>query len=136
MWKMRQFGLATRFEEIPPNISGSSGEEIRADDVPRDIKDVSDDILTKIIVDEKNRKKFRYIKKELDFHRKHNLALPIEYYMVGLERKRHAIGPISFGLRTRACAKCGETTPATMAEDYPGAPEKVYCESCYNAEVA
>lgn len=124
-----------KIEHIPSNISGSGGEEVRADDVPADIKDVSDDILTKIIVDEKNGKKFRYIKKELDFHRQYNLALPTEYYTIGLERKRRAIGPISFGLRTRVCAKCGETTPATMAEDYPGAPEKVYCESCYNTEV-
>jgi len=124
-----------KVEDLPSNISGVEGEKINASSVPADIKDVSDDILKKIIVDTEHGKEFRYIQKELDFHRQYNFALPTEYYSFGLERKRRAIGPIHFELRTRICAKCGETTQASMAEDYPGAPEKVYCEACYNREV-
>lgn len=121
-------------EDVEPNIA--SGDDVMlASDVPIDIKDVGNDILTKVILDEKSGKKFRYTKSELDFHRRYNLALPTEYYMSGLERKRYELGPISFGYRFRLCAGCGEETQTSIPEDYPSAPEKVYCEQCYNREV-
>ena len=109
--------------------------EISIDEVPDDIKDVNDDILTKVIIDEKNNKKFRYTKEELEFHRKYNLALPTEHYSAILARKRIALGPIDFNSKYRSCAKCDKKTQVTFPEDHPDAPIKVYCEECYNREV-
>ena len=122
-------------EELPEGAQQTIGEEIRADDVPADIKDVTDDILEKVIVDEKNKKKFRYTRKELDFHRQHNLALPTEHYGVNLARKRMETGPIDFDVKMRACAKCGKETQVTIPEGNPNAPKIIYCERCYNNAV-
>jgi hypothetical protein len=106
--------------------------EINIDEIPDDIKDVTDDILTKVIIDEKNNKKFKYTKEELEFHRKYNLALPTEHYSAILARKRIALGPIDFNPKYRNCAKCNEKTQVTFPENHPDAPLKVYCEKCYN----
>ena len=122
-------------EEIPENIQKTSGEEIDYNRIPDDINDVNDDILKKIIID-KNGKKFRYTKEELKFHRQYNLALPTEHYSTVLARKRVALGPIDFTPRYRHCAKCGKKVQVTFPKDYPGAPKRVYCEECYNREVA
>jgi len=88
-----------------------------------------------VIVD-RNGKKFRYTKEELEFHRKYNLALPTEHYSTVLAKKRISLGPIDFKPKYRHCAECGKKVQATFPKDYPGAPKKVYCEECYNREVA
>ena len=108
--------------------------EIKVEEVPDDIKEITDDILSKVIID-KNGKKFRYTKEELEFHRKYNLALPTEHYASILAEKRIALGPIDFNPKYRNCTKCGQETQVTFPEDYPGAPERVWCEKCYNQEV-
>jgi hypothetical protein len=123
-----------RIEEVEePNPDTQN--EITIDEVPDDIKDVTDDILTKVIIDKKNNKKFKYTKEELEFHRKYNLALPTEHYSAILARKRIALGPIDFNPKYRNCTKCGEKTQVTFPEDHPDAPLRVYCEKCYNEEV-
>ena len=123
-----------RIEEVEePNPDTKN--EITIDEVPDDIKDVIDDILTKAIVDKKNNKKFKYTKEELEFHRKYNLALPSEHYSAILARKRIALGPIVFNPEYRNCAKCGEKTQVTFPVDHPDAPKEVYCEKCYNKTI-
>ncbi len=84
---------------------------------------------------DKNGKKFKYTKEELQFHRKYNLALLIEHYSTILARKRISFGLIDFNPKYRDCAKCGEKTQITFPENYSSAPEKVYCEKCYRQEV-
>jgi len=108
--------------------------EIPIDTVVDDIKNVQDNILQKVIID-KNGKKFRYTKEELDFHREHKLVLPVEHYSVSLARKRISLGPIDFDLKYRNCTKCGEKAQVTFPKEHPDAPIKVYCEKCYNKEV-
>jgi hypothetical protein len=108
--------------------------KISIEEVPDDIKDITDDILQKAIID-KNGKKFRYTKEELAFHRKYNLALPVEHYSTILARKRIALGPIDFNTKYRNCTKCGEKTQVTFPENHPDAPTKIYCEKCYNEEI-
>ncbi len=108
--------------------------EITIEEVSDDIKEITDDILNKVIID-KNGKKFRYTKEELEFHRKYNLALPTEHYSTILARKRIALGPIDFNPKYRNCTKCGQKTQVTFPEDHLDAPEKVWCEKCYNQEV-
>ncbi len=122
-----------KIEDIPDNIQ-TAPNEISFKEVPDDIKDINENILQKAIVD-KNEKRFRYTKEELAFHRKHNLALPIEHYSTMLARKRISIGPIDFNSKYRNCAKCGNKTQVTFPGDHPNAPIKVYCEQCYNKEI-
>ncbi len=114
-------------EEVPDDISYFA-------EASKDKKDTTDDILSKVIID-KNGKKFRYTKEELEFHRKYNLALPTEHYASILAEKRIALGPIDFNPKYRDCTKCGQKTQVTFPKDYPNAPEKVWCEKCYNQEV-
>ena len=122
-------------EELSEGAQSTEGEMIDATDVPNDIKNTTDEILGKVIFDEKNNKKFRYTKKELDFHRQHNLALPTEHYSVRLARKRIEVGPIDFNTKTRMCSRCGVKTQVTFPENHQDAPKIVYCEKCYNSEV-
>jgi len=116
--------------KVPPDLMGL--EIIDGKDVPKDIKDVSDDILNKAIVCEITGKPFRIIKSELDFYRKHNLPIPTKHpYQRMLERfqKRN---PSKLWQAT--CAKCGELTYTS----YPPEKQKelkIYCEECYLKEV-
>ena len=122
-------------EDLPEGAQNTEGETINVTHVPNDIKNTTDEILGKVIFDKKNNKKFRYIKKELDFHRQYNLALPIEHYSAHLARKRIETGPIDFNIKFRPCAKCGQKTQVSFPADHPDAPKIVYCEKCYNEAI-
>lgn len=128
--------LAARYgyvvEDAPETLYEISGKMMFPVDVPRDISDVSDDIVNAVIVDEKNKKKFRYTTAELAFYRRYRIPLPLEHFSMRLAEKRKRFGPILFELFDRICAKCGKKIQAAYA---PDRPEIVYCEQCYNAEV-
>jgi hypothetical protein len=107
-------------------------------DLPDHIKDVSDDILNQIIECDHAGKcnhqctsAFKIISSELEFYRKMNLALPrlcpnCRHYARLAQRT-------PFKLWDRNCAKCGKEIKTSYA---PDRPEIIYCESCYNNEVA
>ncbi|MCX6788996.1 MAG: hypothetical protein NTZ42_00070, partial [Candidatus Gribaldobacteria bacterium] len=101
------------------------------EDIPETpIETAQDD---KVIFDQKNNKKFRYIKAELDFHRRHNLPLPLEHPSVRLTDGRKKLGPVTLKFYNRDCAKCGQK----MQSVYPaGEPVKVYCEACYLSTIS
>jgi hypothetical protein len=116
--------------KMPPDLKGL--EPLEAKDIPKDIKDVKDDILDKAIFCEITGRPFRIIKSELDFYRKHNLPIPTKHpYQRMLERfqKRN---PSKLWKTT--CAKCKNQ----IFTSYP--PEKqrelkIYCQECYLKEV-
>jgi len=105
---------------------------IKTKDIPKDIKDVKDDILDKAIICEITNKPFRLIKPELDFYRKHNLPIPTKHpYQRMLERfqKRNPAK-----LWKTKCNKCGKQ----ILTSYPPKKQKelkIYCKECYNKEV-
>jgi len=124
--KAKQYGYIVR--NVPATPPDTIREVMEASVLPEDIKNVQDDILGKVIFDRKNNKKFRYIKAELDFHRRNNLCLPLEHPSVRLTKIRKMLGPITLNFYGRDCAKCGKK----MQSVYPaGEPAKVYCEECY-----
>lgn len=128
--KAKQYGYVV--ENIPEISSETTRQAISASALPKDIKNVQDDICDKVIFDQKNNKKFRYIKAELDFYRKNNLPLALEHPSVRLTEGRKKLGPIALKFYPRGCAKCGKK----MQSVYPaGEPAKVYCEECYLKEV-
>ena len=116
-------------KEYPINIPEWI-ELINAKDLPDNIHDITDEILNKAIICEVSGKPFRIIKPELDFYRKHTLALPRKHPDIRhLDRiKSGAPRP----LYLRNCDNCGKQVISV----YPADSEfKVYCEECYNKEI-
>jgi hypothetical protein len=111
---------------------------IQPADLPDHIKDVSDDILNQVIACEHGGScnhqcigAFKIIPSELAFYRRMNLALPrlcsnCRHYARLAQRT-------PFKLWDRTCAKCGKEIKTSYA---PNRPEIIYCEACYNQEVA
>ena len=116
--------------KIPVDLKGMG--LIQAKDLPKDIKDVKDDILNKAIVCEVSDKPFRIIKSELEFYRKHNLPIPTKHpYQRMMERfkKRNPTR-----LWEDTCDKCSKE----MLTSYPPKKQKelkIYCKKCYQKEV-
>jgi len=107
-------------------------------DLPDHIKDITDDILNQVIecehkggCNEQCTGAFKITSFELEFYRKMNLALPRLCSNCRHYRRLGQRNP--FKLWDRACAKCGKEVKTSYA---PERPEIIYCESCYNAEVA
>ncbi|KKP33284.1 MAG: hypothetical protein A2312_01855 [Candidatus Staskawiczbacteria bacterium RIFOXYB2_FULL_32_9] len=111
---------------------------LKPQDLPDHIKDVTDDILNQVIACEHEGKcnhqcmgAFKIIASELAFYRAMNLALPrlcsnCRHYARLAQRT-------PFKLWDRNCAKCGKEIKTSYA---PERLEIIYCESCYNNEVA
>lgn len=107
-------------------------------DLPDHIKDVQDDILNQVIgcehagnCNEQCTGAFKIIPSELQFYRAMNLALP---RLCSNCRHYHRLSQrMPFKLWNRQCAKCEKEIKTSFA---PERPEIVYCEQCYNAEVA
>ena len=112
---------------------------IKAEDLPNDIKDVSDSITSEIIAcahagkncDQLCVGAFKITSDELNFYR--NLGVPLPRLCSNcrtFERLKQRAG---LKLYLRNCAKCNKNIETSYA---PERPEIVYCESCYNQEVA
>lgn len=124
--------LGFRIEEIQ-DISGEGlGEEIRAEDLPKNIEEVGDDILAKIILDTQNNMRFRIIKMELEFYRRHNLPLPRVAPMARLAHWRKQFN-IRIQVYERPCARCGKMMQTSYAPDRP--EKNIWCERCYLSEI-
>jgi hypothetical protein len=116
-------------KEYPINIPEWM-QLIPANDLPSDIKNISDDILQKAIMCEVSWRPFRIIKQELEFYRKHNLPLPHKHPDIRHQERLAQRPPKELHLRT--CDKCW----IEMLSVYPQDSNfKVYCESCYNKEI-
>ncbi|MCP6719886.1 MAG: hypothetical protein KJI72_00985 [Patescibacteria group bacterium] len=126
----RRYGYRT--EDIQETLYEVEGEIVDSKDLPKDIREVKDDILNKVVFDSENNKKSRYIKAELEFYRRYNLPLPQKHYSVRLAEKRKKFGSIVLELYERKCVKCGKSMQSSYS---PDRPETVYCEQCYQAEV-
>ncbi|MDD3302346.1 MAG: hypothetical protein PHN31_02240 [Candidatus Gracilibacteria bacterium] len=103
---------------------------IIASKLPKDIKEIPDDILNRAIECEITKKPFRIISQELEFYRKHNLPIPRRH-----PDQRH-LDRMSLRnprkLYDRKCDKCKKDIKTTYS---PEKQEIVYCEDCYNKEI-
>ncbi len=111
---------------------------IQSADLPDHIKDVSDDILNQVIAcehagncNEQCTGAFKIIPSELAFYRAMNLPLPRLCSNCRHYNRLHQRTP--FKLWNRQCAKCSKEIQSSYS---PTRPEIIYCEQCYNAEVA
>ena len=104
---------------------------LTAAQVPDSIHDVTDDILKEIIECESCKKPFRMVKPELDLLRRFGLPAPTQCFNCRHMARLRKVAPPR--LWNRACAKCSKEIKTSYA---PDRPEMVYCEACYNKEVA
>ena len=122
----RKYGYP--IEDVPPPTVDAGGETIKSDNLPADIQNVDDNILQKVIRDEKNGKVFRITRMELDFYRHYGIPLPTVHYSVRLARLRKKIGSVVARYFQRACDKCKKEIESTHD---PALGETVFCEQCY-----
>lgn len=99
-------------------------------DIPNDIREVSDAIISQILICESTGKPYKITPQELKFYRQVNVPIPKlcpdqrHKERMALRNPRH--------LWDRACAKCEKGIQTTYA---PDRPETVYCEECYLSTV-
>jgi len=114
--------------------------DIKPQDLPDNIEDIGEDILNKIIgcehqgeCNEQCTKVFKITSQELQFYR--NMNLPLPQLCSNCRHAQRRAQQNSFKLWHRKCMKpgCNNEFETSYA---PDRPEIVYCESCYNQEVA
>jgi len=122
-------------------------------DLPDHIKDVKDDVLKEIVRCAGCSRAYRIIPTELEFYRHLGLPLPRHCYRCRLKERLSVRNPMKFHPRTCQCTGHGSTNgiyknliPHRHGDSPCGAefqspyaadrPEIVYCEVCYQAEVA
>ena len=129
--KEKALSLGFKWEDRVPGVFGR--ETLRPEQIPDDIKDLEDSILKEVLLCTQCGKNYNLVKAELDFYRHENIPVPRkcpDCRALGRLALRHPRE-----LWRRKCMKPGcqnefETPYA------PDRPEIVYCESCYNNEVA
>ncbi|OGZ83739.1 MAG: hypothetical protein A2401_00165 [Candidatus Staskawiczbacteria bacterium RIFOXYC1_FULL_38_18] len=109
----------------------SRGYESATVSVPDDIKDVTDEILSGILKCDICGKNYKLIKMELEFYRRMNVLIPRQCPLCRDRARIGQLNPIKIFLRN--CAKCNKEIETSYA---PDRPEIVYCEQCYQQEVA
>ncbi|PID70257.1 hypothetical protein CSB37_02630 [bacterium DOLZORAL124_38_8] len=94
--------------------------------IPDDIKEVEDDILTKVLFCERSGKPYKIQKAELKFYRKMNLPIPHLHPDERHKDRMKLRNPRK--LYERTCTDCQKEIQTTFA---PERPEKILCENCY-----
>ena len=99
--------------------------------IPDSIKDVHDNMLESILKCDSCKKNYKIIRMELEFYRQSNIPVPRQCPLCRYHARIYSLNPIV--IYKRNCAKCNKEMGTSYA---PDRPEIVYCESCYNNEVA
>jgi len=120
-----------KWEDLVPGTFGK--ETLKPEEIPDTIKEVTDNILKEILYCTNCNKNYNIVKSELDFYRRENIPIPrmcpdCRY------KNRIALRPPR-RLWHRKCMKPGCTNEFETSYA-PDRPEIVYCESCYNSEIA
>jgi len=103
---------------------------IQTADLPGNIKGTDDSILNRVIICAESGRPFRFTPYELEFYRKHRIALPRLHPDVRIDKLFEYSLP--FHLYDDICKKCEKE----MKSGYdPTLGYKVYCEQCYQQEV-
>lgn len=120
----------------------------KSEDLPDNIKDVADFILEDVIqcahnqqCNEQCTKAFKIIKEELQFYKKMNLPIPRLCPNCRHYQRLQQRNPLKLWHRQCMCEKShshhtGKCTNEFETSYAPDRPEIVYCEQCYQEEVA
>jgi len=101
-----------------------------SDDIPDDIKDVGDSILSEVIGCNKCGRGYKLIEMELRFLRKMNLPIPHECPFCRIKEKLN-LWVDNMHLKNRVCNKCGLDFKTHWSKER--AP-LIYCNECYKIE--
>lgn len=125
------------------NTTGTYGKEtIAEENIPQTISEVSEDILTQVLVCKDCKKNFRITKSELDFYKRMNLPLPHKDFECRHQDRMKKRNPRKLWHRACMCElknhihgteKCSNEFETSYS---PDRKEIVYCEKCYQAEVS
>ncbi len=106
-------------------------ETLPPDKIPDRIQDTPDTIVNEILRCISCDRNYRLIPAEFEMYKRALIPVPRKCFSCRHEDRIHRRGPLS--LSDRTCAKCGKGINTNFT---PDREEIVYCESCYNAEVA
>ena len=122
--------------------------DIKAEDIPDSIKDVKDDITGKVVecghkgeCNDQCTEAFKIVPQELQFYKRMNLPLP---HLCPNCRHYQRLGqrnPLKLWHRQCMCEKDHSNHDGRCSNEFetpysPDRKEIVYCEQCYNAEIA
>lgn len=114
------------------DIQMTKGKEtFKPERIPDHIRDVPDTIVNEILACISCDRNYHIIEPELAFYKSMTLPIPRQCFFCRHRDRIRRRGP--FKIFDRACARCNKAIKTTFA---PERPETVYCERCYNAEVA
>lgn len=102
-----------------------------ADQLPDHINEVKSDITKAIIGCALCKRAYRILDRELEFYTRFSLPLPRLCHNCRYTERLKLRNPMQ--LYDRTCAKCAKEIKTTFA---PDRPEVVYCEVCYQQEIA
>ena len=122
--------------------SGTYGKEtIKESEMPQTISEVSEEILSQVLVCKDCKKNFRITKSELEFYKRMSLPLPHKDFECRHQERMKKRNPRALWHRACMCelknhqhgdAKC----PTEFETAYsPDRKEIIYCEPCYQQEV-
>ncbi|MCX6757949.1 MAG: hypothetical protein NTZ44_03670 [Candidatus Nomurabacteria bacterium] len=98
--------------------------------IPDDIKDVDDSILSQVLKCEESGKGYKIARSELAFYQKMQIPIPRISPLIRIRDRVRALLP--FKLFDRQCQKCNKDIKTPYS---PERPEIIYCEKCYQQEV-
>jgi len=101
-------------------------------EVPKNIRDVTDDILKHAVRCEVSRKAFRITPSELQFYRHLNIPIPLKHPWQRMIERRDWEFP--FMLYDFVCPQCGEKSFSVYSPEEQKRL-KIFCEKCYLREV-
>jgi hypothetical protein len=116
------------------SLQRTTGKEtIQPGDISESIKDVKDNITEEVLRCVDCNRNYKIIKLELDLYRRMEVPIPRKCFYCRLSDRFKKQNP--YKLWHRKCMKPGCTNEFETSYS-PERPEIIYCESCYNQEVA
>ena len=113
------------------DIQKTEGKEtIKSEDIPDNIKDITDAILNEVLVCVDCRRNYKITAQELLFYRKMNIPIPRKCFYCRHKDRIKKRGPYEFWQRN--CDKCQKEITTNYSLENKAI---VYCESCYQKEV-
>jgi len=122
--------------------AGSFGKTtLLPDNIPDHIKDAPDDMVKEILECVECKKNYKIIKQELAFYKQMNLPLPRRCPDCRFRWRMSLRNPRKLYARQCMCELTAHEHGGRCTQEFettysPGRPETVFCESCYQKEIA